>query len=81
MRKFELLADGIQLPKNQFKKLPGTDGIFEFKHYEGDRIFCFKNLGGWWLTHGHYKKSGNVPPEQTKRAEVIKQEHGNWNII
>lgn len=81
MRKFKLVADGEQLPKNQFRKLTGTDGIFEFKHYEGYHIFCFKGLGGWWLAHGHYDKNWKVSPEQTKRAEMIKQEHSNWNIV
>lgn len=81
MRKFELVADGEQLPAKQFKKLPGTDDLFEFIHYGFERIYCFKDFGGWWLTHGFDKKVRKTPPAQTNRGKKIKEEHGNWNII
>ena len=72
---FRRKVNGEILNRNRFCKLPGSDGIFEFKCFGKPRILCFKFVGGWWLTHGFDKKSNRTPKKEIQRAEQIKKEH------
>ena len=67
------------VPKKFFKKLPGTDDIWECKARIGNihhRIFAFfvenNNL---ILTHGYCKKSRKADPDEIHKAENYKTEY------
>lgn len=66
-----------------YKKLAGSDGIFEFK--ESDHQFWYRILAFWdktgkeetliLCTHGFNKKSDKTPPKEIKQAERIKNQY------
>jgi len=81
-RKFEQLSKGEKLPPNQFSRYRESKYIYEFKHHSGKRVYCFKDVGGWWLTSGHDKAPKNKQRQQVNRAEAIMREHlETWNIV
>ncbi len=66
-----------------FKKLKGTDGIYEFRFDESGRFY---RLFAFWDnedkietlvvgTHGIAKKTNKTPNEEIKKAERIKREY------
>lgn len=66
-----------------FKKLRGTDGIYEFRIDEGGKFY---RLFAFWDseyetetliigTHGIAKKTNKTPNEEIKKAERIKREY------
>jgi len=66
-----------------FKKLKGTDGIYEFRFDESGKFY---RLFAFWDneyktetlvvgTHGIAKKSNKTPNEEIKKAERIKREY------
>jgi phage-related protein len=57
----------------RFRKLRGK--IYEFKVYPKVRVLCFQLEKTWLLTHGFDKETGDTPPRQIERAEVIMKEH------
>jgi hypothetical protein len=72
---FQWLADfGKIVNREKFKKLSGTDNIYEFKHNQ-IRIGCFQSGRYWYLTHGFIKKKDDWPPTEVARAERIRTEH------
>lgn len=72
-RRFEKLAAGLRLNKQDFRQLRGK--IYEFKDYQR-RMLCFKAPGGWYVTHGFIKKtSAATPNKEIERAERIEAHH------
>lgn len=65
--------------KDTFKKLPGTDGIWEIRTiYLGNyyRVFAFwdTEIGAFVIgTHGIVKKSRKAPSKEIAKAERIKR--------
>jgi len=45
------------------------------KIYPKVRVLCFQLEKTWLLTHGFDKETGDTPPRQIERAEVIMKEH------
>ncbi|MDA3882404.1 MAG: type II toxin-antitoxin system RelE/ParE family toxin [Bacteroidales bacterium] len=66
-----------------FKKLKGTNGIYEFRIDEGSkfyRLFAFWNKEGKTETliigtHGIAKKTNKTPVNEIQKAERLKQEY------
>ena len=74
-----LLEDLEKLPSTYFKKLTGTDGIWECRVQYGSniyRIFCFFDTQAVViLTHGLIKKTQKTPKNEIKKAEEIRKEY------
>lgn len=83
-KKFLMAFDKTQAGHkgNWFKKLKGSDGIYEFRqsdHQKFYRVFAFWDseehetliIG----THGIDKKSNKTPPKEIKKAEQLKKEY------
>jgi phage-related protein len=81
----KLLEDLEFLPSSYFKKLTGTDGIWECRDQSGFniyRIFCFMDSQSMViLTHGFIKKSQKTPRQEIERAEVYKKDFLSRRII
>jgi len=72
------------LPSTYFKKLVGTDEIWECRIQFGSnsyRIFCFFLSNSIVvLTHGFMKKSRETPGHEIERAEAYKRDFlKRWN--
>ena len=74
----ELIREVERIPECYFKKLRGTDDIWECRVQFGSNTF---RLLGFWpghstldLTHGFIKKSQKTPRREIKRAERFKDE-------
>jgi phage-related protein len=70
-----------QVPKQYFKKLEGTDGLWEVRaEFGGD---AFRLLGFWdegrlvILTNGFAKKTQKTPEREIALAEQRKRDHVN----
>jgi len=74
----KLLEDLHVLPSTYFKKLVGTDEIWECRIQFGSntyRIFCFfLSNSTIVLTHGIMKKSQKTPGHEIERAEAYKRD-------
>ncbi len=72
----KLLQELDLVPIQYFKKLTGTDEIWECRMVFGGntyRILCFYHGGNRLiLTHGFMKKTPKTPPEEIRRAEQLK---------
>lgn len=70
---FERLGDHGKISnKEQFKKLEGSQGIFEFKRHQ-IRLLCFYAPGGHLiLAFGLRKKKDKHAPADIERAEAYK---------
>jgi phage-related protein len=73
-----LLEDLEVIPSSYFKKLVGTEEIWECRVQFGSnayRIFCFF-LGNSVvvLTHGYVKKSQRTSKQEIERAEVYRRD-------
>lgn len=70
---FALMAQNGQIRnKEQFKKLEGCDGIFEFKRHQ-IRLLCFCGKGRpqhWVITHGVTKKQDKHAKADIERAKA-----------
>lgn len=76
LRLFKQMGDQgkIRSPEEKFKKIEGTDGLFEFKSHQV-RMPCYFLPGRLLvLTHGLIKKGDRLPPAEIKRAERIRRE-------
>jgi phage-related protein len=75
----ELIEQLDRIPKQYFKKLESTDGIWEVRVQSGNNAFRF--LGFWdtgkfvILCHGFAKKSQEVPKNDIKLAEERKNDY------
>ena len=67
------------LPKLYFKKLRGTDDIWECRikcNKKFIRILCFfTSNSNLILTHGFFKKDNKVSINEIKKAEIYKKEY------
>jgi phage-related protein len=74
----KLLEDMEILPATYFKKLTGTNGIWECRiKYASNiyRIFCFFGTHSVViLTHGLIKKRQKTPKQEIERAESYKKD-------
>ena len=72
-----LLEDMDIVPVSYFKKLSGTEDIWECRIQFGSnayRIFCFFLNNSIVLTHGFVKKSQKTPAREIERAEVYRRD-------
>jgi phage-related protein len=74
----QLLEDLNDVPSSYFKKLTGTDEIWECRIRFGStfyRILCFFVNGSTLvLTHGFSKKSRKTPKGEIEKAEVYRKD-------
>jgi phage-related protein len=71
-----LLEDMDIVPASYFKKLAGTEDIWECRIQFGSnayRIFCFFTNNSVVLTHGFVKKSQKTPAGEIERAEAYRR--------
>ena len=75
----KLLEDLDTVPSNYFKKLTGTEDIWECRITFGSnayRIFCFfAGNSVVVLTHGFTKKSQKAPISEIERAEAYRKDY------
>jgi phage-related protein len=72
-----LLEDMDIVPASYFKKLAGTEDIWECRIQFGSnayRIFCFFLNNSVLLTHGFVKKSQKTPVREIERAEAYRRD-------
>jgi len=72
-----LLEDIDRVAASYFKKLAGTEDIWECRIQFGSnayRIFCFFLNNSIVLTHGFVKKSQKTPAREIERAEVYRRD-------
>jgi phage-related protein len=72
-----LLEDMDIVPASYFKKLAGTEDIWECRIQFGSnayRIFCFFMNNSVALTHGFIKKSQKTPAGEIERAEAYRRD-------
>lgn len=76
-----LLEDLDVVPSSYFKKLVGTEEIWECRIQFGSnayRIFCFfADNSEVMLTHGFIKKSQKTPKSEIDRAEAYRRDFLN----
>jgi len=76
-----LLEDLEMIPAIYFKKLIGTEEIWECRIQHGStiyRVFCFFDSHAVViLTHGFEKKSMKTPKQEIDRAEVYRRDYLN----
>jgi len=73
----KLLEDLEIVPSSYFKKLVGTEEIWEFRIQFGSntyRIFCFFIDNSVILIHGFVKKSQKTPAGEIERAEAYRRD-------
>ena len=72
---FKYLGDHGRITNpEKFKKVEGSDGIFEFKSFQV-RLLGFHAPGGeFWLAHAIIKKGDKLKKHDISKAEQIK----NW---
>ena len=73
----KLLEDLDIVPSSYFKKLVGTEEIWECRIQSGSntyRIFCFFIDNSVILTHGFVKKSQKTPAGEIERAEAYRRD-------
>ena len=73
----KLLEDLEIVPSYYFKKLVGTEEIWECRIQFGSnayRIFCFFMGSSVVLTHGFLKKSQRTPTHEIRRAETYRKD-------
>jgi phage-related protein len=71
------LEDLEIVPSSYFKKLVGTEEIWECRIQFGSntyRIFCFFIDNSVILTHGFIKKSQRTPTYEIERAEAYRRD-------
>jgi phage-related protein len=72
-----LLEDMDVVPASYFKKLGGTEDIWECRIQFGSnayRILCFFLGNSVVLTHGFVKKSQKTPAREIERAEAYRRD-------
>lgn len=75
----QLLEDLDVVPSTYFKKLLGTEEIWECRIQYGShiyRLFCFfAGRGVIVLTHGLMKKTQKTPQREIERAETYRRDY------
>ena len=75
----QLVEDLDEIPSSYFKKLKGTDEIWECRIQFGSnfyRILCFFVNGALLvLTHGFSKKSRKTPRGEIEKAEIYRKDY------
>lgn len=72
---FEMLGNQGQIRnKQKFKKVEGSDKIFEFKSFQ-IRILCSFSGRSVYLLHALVKKSDKLKKSDIKRAERVREEY------
>ena len=62
--------------ETKFKKLPGTDGLYEFKSPQGLRLLCFWDDGGLIIcTNGYVKDKQKAPRAEIGRGQRMKRDY------
>ncbi|MEM6634234.1 MAG: type II toxin-antitoxin system RelE/ParE family toxin [Bacteroidota bacterium] len=82
-KKVEFVLQLVQtldvIPKQYFKHVSGTDGLYEIRVQVGNniyRIFCFFDKGKLViLLNGFQKKSQKTPKREIALAEKLKKEY------
>ena len=72
-----LVEDLDVIPSQYFKKLIGTEGVWECRIQLGSniyRIFCFFMDNSVVLTHGIVKKSRKIPRNEIEKAEAYQRD-------
>lgn len=76
---FKAIKEVENVPKLYFKKLSGTDDIWECRircNKKSIRIFCFFASGfNLILTHGFFKKDNKAPINEIKKAEIYRKDY------
>ncbi|MCD4813158.1 type II toxin-antitoxin system RelE/ParE family toxin [bacterium] len=73
-----LIEDLPVIPRQYFKKLTATKGIWECRIKVGNniyRVFAFWDRNNVILTHGIMKKTQKLSKQEIHRAEKMKQEY------
>jgi phage-related protein len=74
-----IIEEGEIIPKQFFKKLSGSEDIWECRiEFSSDiyRIFCFFGKGNTLvLTHGFHKKSQKTPLAEISKAQKYKKDY------
>ncbi len=75
----KLITELDKIPSTYFKKLIGSDDIWECRIIFSSniyRLFCFFNNGSVIvLTHGFIKKAQKTPPDEILKAEEYKKDY------
>ncbi len=75
----DLIEQMEQIPKEYFKHIEGTDGLYEIRVQQGNdifRIFSFFDEGKLIVVaNGFQKKSQKTPKKEIERALKIKKEY------
>ena len=75
----DLIEQVEQIPKEYFKHIEGTNGLYEIRVQQGSdifRIFSFFDEGRLViLANGFQKKSQKTPKQEIERALKIKNEY------
>ena len=72
-----LLEDVQIVPSSYFKKLVGTEEMWECRIQFGSnayRVFCFFLNNSVVLTHGFVKKSQKTPAREIEKAEAYRRD-------
>jgi len=76
---FDLLEDLGIVPATYFKKLPGTEDIWECRIQYGSNIYrifsFFDSHAVVILTHGFQKKRMKTPRQEIERAESYRRDY------
>lgn len=70
-----LADDGRVANEERFKKVDGTEELWEFKLHQVRIPGFFLPGGRFVLTHGLRKKKDRLPKSEIKLAETIRKEH------
>ena len=64
--------NGPPRDETKFKRLPGTDGLYEFKSPQGLRLICFWDEGGLIIcSHGYVKDAQKAPKHEIQKGQKI----------
>jgi phage-related protein len=73
---FDRLAEfGQILNREKFKKIEGTNGLFEFKSFQIRMPGFYTTDGRFVITHGFRKKQDAISKAEIETAYEIRQQH------
>jgi len=70
-----LADDGRVANEERFKKVEGTDGLWEFKLHQVRMLGFYMSGGRFILTHGLRKKKDRLSNSDIEMADAIRMEH------